>query len=195
VEDKVALASYIYLMWKRRYRRDVALGATLVQTAHESRRQAANLARVGRFREARAILKELDYMMSASGRTEYLRRSMIGDTGIVQAELTRRKWRVLRATAPDYFLTSDCPVVVDLHQGLARSSLIFPVSQDYCLIIDLPKGDDIAIENIGEELVSNLNGIIIGRSHAEIYSPHPDKWIFEKSMHSMGRQFDEGNKI
>jgi PHD/YefM family antitoxin component YafN of YafNO toxin-antitoxin module len=195
VRDRDALASYIYLMWKRRYRRDVAMEATVEQTANESRRKAADLARRGRFREARAIFDEADHMTTVPGRTEYLRRSMIEDAGLVRDELLRRNWRILRATAPEYFLTSDCPVLIDLQQGLAQSPLIFPVSQEHCLIIDLSKGDDTAIENVGKDFVPNLNGIIIGNSHAEIYSPHPDEWIFQQSKSAMGQECDEGNKI
>jgi hypothetical protein len=176
--EKDILTQYVYLMLKRLTRRDRSLFPKLREVIVEGRNKVRMLSDDGKFVEAHMLGDEVDYLESKNGRIEYLRESMVHNLGFVHREIIGKRWEFVKAAAESYFVTTDNPVVFDHNFGLSVATLIFPLSQDVILVANRSEGKDLIYRDTSLSNVRKLNSMIIMYGEKEVYSPHPDEWIY-----------------
>lgn len=177
--EKYVLSKYILLMIKRLTSRDKALQPVLQKSIAVGHQAVRRLADDGQFSKARALQRELEYLESGDGKTEYLREAMLGNVGFVVKEIAGMRWQFIKASPKDYFVTTDNPVVFDRRVGLARSELIFPLSRDVALFADRSDREDLAYRDSSPGETRRLNSRIIRFAEREVYPPRADEWIHE----------------
>lgn len=180
--EKSILAEYIYVMDKRRTKRDEQIRATLLKerskTVFDMKADGFRLAGEGRFGDAWKLLAGAEYLASDEAVTDILRKSMVRNVGIVQQELVEMQWQFVRPSPPNnYFVTSDNPVVFDRGAGLKAATLIFPVARNLLLIADHAGERDLLYRESSEDETLKLNVTIIVTADREVYAPAPDQWI------------------
>jgi hypothetical protein len=175
--EKYNLSEYILLMNKRRTSRDKALQPLVQKRIAVGYQAVRRLVDDAQFSKALKLQKELGYLGSDDGKTEYLRESMVRNVGLVIKEIAGMRWQFIKASLKDYFVTTDNPVVFDRNLGLVRSELIFPLSSDVTLFADRSDGKDLAYRDSSPNETRRLNSMIIMSADREIYSPRADEWI------------------
>src|ERR1700683_2276720 len=165
VSEKETLADYIFLMDKRRTKRDEdirpRLEKEIAKETSELRSFAGRLADYGQFNPARRVLKVREYLQTEAGHTEILRKSMINNVGMVRKGLTAKRWQFIKSAPGSYFVTSDNPVVFDRGFGLRRSPLIFPLAQNLILLADDSTNEDFSYRDASPEETRKHNAAII----------------------------------
>jgi hypothetical protein len=173
--DKETLAEYIFLTYKRLATRDEIMGDLLTGLLADSSEQIATLVKTSPM--ARALHDTYNDARTENGATRLLRESMVQNLGFVVAELKRKRWQLIKAAPPQFFVTTDSPVVFDAALGLSAASLLFPLSQHLFLLADNSHGADLQYRDANVEETARLNSVLIKCAKREIYSPHPVEWI------------------
>jgi hypothetical protein len=179
-DGKLTLTKYITLTLRRTANRDKALLGTIPPPGPFSPGAllASQLARDGRFSEARDVLDVEEWVSTADGRTELLRESMLQALPRVESVLMSRTWQFLVAPPSQRFFTSDRPVVSDA-RGLLFPPLLFPLSQRVILEVGAPHKDELSYREVSADEFERLRTMVLVRAHTEIYSPEVSPWIHE----------------
>ncbi len=179
--DKEIIARYIGMMKKRLTRQDLVaepiLGAQITNFSWDNFQR--NLAYAGNFKAALQVPKVKKFFSSGQGKTKVLRENMIKPFNQVHAALMEMIWSFQITPTGEYFVTSDNPIVFDETLGLKRSPLIFPIGQHVALLAQWAQSKDLSFTDISKEETRKINSIIIAAATKEVYSPKPDKWIYE----------------
>jgi hypothetical protein len=177
LEGKALLAKYILTMLKRRTSRDQRMRPELQKATSivvaAARNQAKRAAFSGDFAQA-VQLESRARFWQLRGDVLFARESMVKDAGLATAALLKPLWEFAKAAPGSYFVTTDNPVGSEnLYMDLT-----FPISRDILITYAL-KGNDLTYRQATSEETRRLNSCLILRAENEIYSPQPDRWIYE----------------
>jgi hypothetical protein len=176
--EKKIFAGYIQLMMKRVTRRDRREGKVLdivgnvfAEQLHQRGFQAASS---GDFKHARqnftAEKKMPDLKKTA------LRETMVTQYNEINEKLGALKWAFYVAPPNTFFVTSDDPSV--RLGALDKGPVIFPVSRSVAILMNNSHKHDLEYIPATPDQVAALNFLII-RNAELIYSPEPEKWIYD----------------
>jgi hypothetical protein len=179
VQDKVLLARYIALIWRRNCTQEADILRIVEAHVAESNLPlvASKFANVGKFCDARGILEEMAWLQSEAGKTELLRETILSAFDLVHGAFMQLKWVFWRAVGNIPFVTCDGPVAYDRAEGLKRSPLLFPISQHVLLVATWSGGEDLVWKDASAVDALHFNEAVISRATRYVYASSADRGI------------------
>jgi hypothetical protein len=176
---KVALADYLWLMFRRVSQHDDDILPLLREKIRSLALddEARKLAFSGQFNAAQNVLRVQQLLQSHEGRTELLRQYMFRPYEDVRALVLSRPWLMHVAAPGMFFVSSDAPVVYDRARGLGSASLYFPLSQRVLLEVCPNTQGDLEYVDLSVQQTRERNQHTIRSGAREVYSPRPEEWI------------------